>query len=46
MPGEFPPSEMPPSCEAHGVVIVQQIMPGVRVRLLKPNFFVVIVEQP
>jgi hypothetical protein len=46
MPGEFPPSEMPPSCEAHGVVIVQQIAPGVRVRVLKPDFFIVIVGQP
>jgi hypothetical protein len=45
MPGEFPRSEMPPGCEAHGRVIVRQIAPGVRVRTLEPNFFVVTMEQ-
>jgi hypothetical protein len=45
MPGEFPPSEMPPGCEAHGVVVVRQITPGVRFRFLKPNFFIVMLEQ-
>jgi hypothetical protein len=45
MPGEFPPSEMPPGCEAHGLVIVRQIAPGVRVRVLRLDFFVAIVEQ-
>jgi hypothetical protein len=45
MPGEFPRTEMPPGCEAHGAVIVRQIVPGFRVRLLKPEFFLVVTEQ-
>jgi hypothetical protein len=45
MPGEFPSSEMPPGCEAHGVVVVRQITPGVRFRFLKPDFFIVMLEQ-
>lgn len=45
MPGEFPSSEMPPGCEAHGRVIVGQIAPGLRVRLIEPEFFVVVVRE-
>jgi hypothetical protein len=48
MPGEFPRSEMPPGREAHGRVIVRQIAPGVRIRTLKPDFFIVVTmeQQP
>jgi hypothetical protein len=45
MPGEFPRTEMPPGCEAQGTVIVRQFVPGFRVRLLKPEFFLVVTEQ-
>jgi hypothetical protein len=45
MPGEFPRSEMPPNCEAHGRVIVRQIAPRVRIRRIEPEYFVVITER-
>jgi hypothetical protein len=45
MPGEFSRTEMPPGFEAQGTVIVRQIVPGFRVRLIKPEFFVTIQGQ-
>jgi hypothetical protein len=45
MPGEYPLSEMPPDCEAHGRVTVRQIAPGFRVRLFAPGCFFFVVRQ-
>jgi hypothetical protein len=45
MPGEFPAWATPPGCEAYGRVIVRQIAPGLRLRLIHPDYFVVNVEQ-
>jgi hypothetical protein len=45
MPGEYPPSEMPPGCEAQGHVTVRQIGPGLRMRQFTPRCFVFVARQ-
>jgi hypothetical protein len=45
MPGEFPPSEMPPGFEAHGHVTVRQIAPGFRILNFAPGCFFFVMEQ-
>jgi hypothetical protein len=41
----IPLSQLPRGCEAHGVVTVRRLAPGLRLRLLKPDFFLVILNE-